>query len=255
MPSPLAHPAAAIPFTKVKLIFSALVFGSLSPDFGYLINWHSAFFMYTLPGLFLFDLPVGLALLWIYQTFAKWPLLSLLPAGLQRRLYDHARGFTYGPLKRFGLILLSLLAGSTTHIIWDSFTHEYGWIVEHFSFFKTPFFGMPLYSLLQDASSLAGIGLLIFWFLRWFPRAAQSEHIGPHFSIKVRALFAGLASICLVSVEGLIMYSRLIAGEAGPSWNFLYHRSIVFSGFAILGFFFGLYSIIWTIVFYRSIRQ
>ena len=119
MPNPLAHPAAAIPFTKVKLIFSALVFGSIAPDFGYFIKVGQGYFMYTLPGLFLFDVPVGLILLWLFHTFAKWPLLSLLPKGLQRRLIDPARDFSYGPAKRFGLILLSLLVGSITHIIWE----------------------------------------------------------------------------------------------------------------------------------------
>ena len=37
MPNPIAHPAASIPFTRLGLVFSALVIGSISPDFGYLV--------------------------------------------------------------------------------------------------------------------------------------------------------------------------------------------------------------------------
>src|ERR1041384_8817659 len=99
MPNPIAHPAASIPFTKVGLVFSALVAGSLSPDFGYFVPMPGSFFMYTIPGLMLFDLPVGLALLVLFHILIKWPLLSLLPTSLQRRLYKPAQGFSFGPLR------------------------------------------------------------------------------------------------------------------------------------------------------------
>ncbi len=100
--------------------------------------------MYTPAGVILFDVPVGLVLLWFFHTFVKWPVLSLLPENLQSRLYKSAQGFSFGPLKHFGLILLSLLVGSLTHVIWDSFTHEYGWVVENFAIFHTPIRGIPL---------------------------------------------------------------------------------------------------------------
>src|SRR5512140_3847916 len=161
MPSPLAHPAAAIPFTKVKLVFSALVLGSIAPDFGYFIKVGQGYFMYTLPGLFLFNLPVGFVLLWLFQAVVKWPLLALLPMSMQRRLVEPARRFSFGPAKRCGLILLSLLVGSLTHIVWDSFTHDYGWVVENFAFFHTPVAGMPLYDLLPNLSTYIGIAILV----------------------------------------------------------------------------------------------
>src|SRR5689334_1125521 len=104
MPNPLAHPAASIPFTRAGLVFSALVAGSLSPDFGYFIDQPRPYYMYTVPGLLLFDVPMAFALLWGFHALAKWPLLSLLPIDWQRRLYRHAQGFSFGPPKRFLLI-------------------------------------------------------------------------------------------------------------------------------------------------------
>src|SRR5689334_8296501 len=150
MPNPIAHPAAAIPFARVGLVFSALVVGSIAPDFGYFFELPEGYFMYTVPGLILFDVPIGLVLLWLFHTLLKWPLLSLLPISLQGRLFKYAQGFSFGPFKRFLLILLSLLIGSLTHVVWDSFTHDYGWMVEHFSILRAPIVGTPLYTNLQN---------------------------------------------------------------------------------------------------------
>jgi hypothetical protein len=252
MPTPIAHPAAAIPFTKVGLVFSALVAGSLSPDFGYFMPW-STFYMYTIPGLFLFNLPVGLAILVLFQVFIKWPLLSLLPTSLQRRLYKHARGFSFGPPKHFLVILLSVLVGSITHIIWDSFTHVYGWMVEQFAFLSIRVGGTPLYSLLQDLGSLVGIGLLLYWLIRWLPNAPQSDQLPPRFSSKFQMIFLALASASLIFVEGRIIYLRILTGSRFIGGHHLL-GSTIFSAIFIMTFFAGIYCLVWMIAFYKTIR-
>jgi uncharacterized protein DUF4184 len=253
MPNPIAHPAASIPFTKVGLVFSALVAGSLSPDFGYFVPLPGYFFMYTIPGLLLFDVPVGLALLWGFHTFVKWPLLSLSPIGLQRRLFKPAQGFTFGPFKHFLLILLSLLVGSITHVILDSFTHDYGWVVEHFSVFHSLVAGVPLYTILQYLGSLLGIGLLIYWFLRWFPTAPQSDQLPPRLSGKVQIIFLGLATATLAVVEGRILYLRLLTGSRLIGHHFLMF-STIFSAIFIFSFFAGIYCLVWMISFSKTVR-
>jgi hypothetical protein len=253
MPTPIAHPAAAIPFTRVGLVFSALVAGSLSPDFGYFMPW-STFYMYTIPGLFLFNLPVGLVLLWGFHTFAKWPLLSLLSAGLQRRLFRHAQGFSFGPPKRFILIVLSVLVGSITHVIWDSFTHIYGWAVEQFAFLSIRLGGTPLYEILQELGSLVGIGLLVYWFVRWLPNAPQSDQLPPRFSSKVQLIFFGLATTSLALVEGRILYLRFVTGSRLIGGHRLI-GSTIFSGIFIGAFFAGIYCLAWMITFYKTIRS
>ena len=245
MPNPIAHPAAAIPFMKVGLVFSALVAGSLSPDFGYFMRWNE-FYMYTIPGLFLFNLPVGLVLLWLFHALVKWPLLSLLPLGLQRRLYRHAQGFSFGPPKRFLLIVLSVLVGSITHVILDSLTHSYGWAVETFAFLRIRVGGMPLYSILQDLGSLVGIVLLIYWFARWFPMAPQSDQLPARFSGKFRLIFFTAAISCLAFVEGRILYLRLLTGTRFFSGHFLM-MSTIFSAVFITTVFAGIYCLVWMI--------
>lgn len=67
MPNPIAHPAVAVPFTRAGLVLSALVIGSVAPDFGYAIPMTNPYFMNTASGLILFDVPAGFALLWLFQ--------------------------------------------------------------------------------------------------------------------------------------------------------------------------------------------
>jgi hypothetical protein len=254
MPNPIAHPAASIPFTKAGLVFSALVFGSLSPDFGYFFNLPTDYFMYTPVGLILFDVPVAFILLLLFHALLKWPLLSLLPESLQRRLFKHAQGFSFGPLKHFGLILLSLLVGSLTHVIWDSFTHEYGWVVERFAWLNITIGGTPLYAILQNLSTLIGIGMLIYWFIRWLPTAPQSDQLPAHFSGKVRAIFIALSAVSLVAVEGAIIYSRLMNGSRFVHGHF-YLGSITFSTVFIISFFVGIYCLTWMFAFHKTLHR
>ncbi len=253
MPNPIAHPAASIPFSRVGLVFSALVIASVAPDFGYLIPLPGPYFMYTAPGLILFDVPVGFVLLWLFHALVKWPLLSALPERLQRRLVRPAQGFSFGPLKHFGIILLSLLVGSLTHVIWDSFTHDYGWMVEQFAFLSIPIGGTPLYTILQDLGTLVGIGLLAYWFIRWIPTAPQSDQLPARFSGRIRTLFLVLAFVSLAVVEGAIIYSRVMTGSWFAGGHFLM-RSITISAAFIISIFVGVYCLAWTIAFHKTIR-
>ena len=253
MPNPIAHPAASIPFTRAGLVFSALVMGSLSPDFGYLIPLPTPYFMYTAMGLVLFDVPVGFILLWLFHALVKWPMLSTLPENLQRRLFKPAQGFSFGPRKRFLLILLSLLVGSITHVIWDSFTHEYGWTVQHFAFLGISVGGIPLYTLLKNLGTLLGVCILAYWFIRWLPKTPQSNQLPGRFPNKARiALFVG-AIPALAVVAGAITYSRFMNKLPLTLEHWMVHDIMLSAGF-IFALFVGLYCLAWLIAFHKTIR-
>jgi hypothetical protein len=254
MPNPIAHPVASLPFTKAGMVFSALVIGSIAPDFGYFIPLPESFFMYTPAGVILFDVPVGLVLLWFFHTFVKWPALSLLPESLQRRLYKYAQGFSFGPLNRFGLILLSLLVGSLTHVIWDSFTHDYGWVVGQFAIFRIPINGIPIYTILQNLSTIIGTGFLLYWFIRWLPTAQQSDQLPSHFPGMVRTLFLVLTAVSIVLVEGAILFLNFTTRSRFINGHFLIGGMIV-SALLIISFFVGIYCLAWMIAFYKTIRN
>ena len=254
MPNPIAHPAASIPFAKAGMVFSALVIGSISPDFGYLFPLPTPYYMYNITGLILFDVPVGFVLLFLFHALVKWPLLSLLPVSLQRRLFKQAQGFSFAPLKHLGLILLSLLVGSLTHIIWDSFTHEYGWIVEQFAFFSIPINGTPLYTILQNLSSIIGLIVLLYWFITWLQTAPKSDQLLARFSNGIRTLFLTLTLVSLAVVEGTILYFRISTGSRFVSGHF-FLGSTIFSAIFIISFFAGIYCLAWMIAFHKTIRR
>ena len=178
MPFTLSHPAASIPLIRWGLVPSALIIGSMSPDFLYFIKISAtAHFGHTLPGVFLFCLPAGLAVLWVFHTFLKRPALSLLPIAHQERLILVSNGFTFGPLSRFILIVLSLLLGSFTHILWDSFTHFDGYAVGMFPFLNLSIavghLSVKVYNILQYVSTIIGAYLLYLWYVRWFKQAPK----------------------------------------------------------------------------------
>lgn len=179
MPFTLSHPAASVPLIRWGLVPSALIIGSLSPDFLYFIKISStAHFGHTLPGVFLFSLPAGLAVLWVFHTFLKRPALSLLPVAHQERLILVSNGFKFIPLKRFILIILSLLLGAFTHILWDSFTHVDGYAVGLFPFLNLPMavghLSVKVYNILQYVSTVLGAYFLYLWYVRWFKQAPRN---------------------------------------------------------------------------------
>jgi hypothetical protein len=209
MPFTLSHPAAAVPFAKRGLPLSALVVGSLSPDFLYFFRLStSESFGHSIPGILLFDVPVGLAILWIFHHILKYPLIMLLPGNHQRRLLPVAHGFRFGPFRQFWLIILGLVIGAVTHIVWDSFTHEKRWIVQHSlllsaTLLETPYGDLKVYKLLQHGSTLLGAGLLIYWYSQWFRAAPEQE-------LETPIRLSGLLKIGLIILMGVSAF--LFAG-------------------------------------------
>ena len=128
MPFTLAHPAAAIPLRRVLgsyAVLSALVIGSLTPDLSYFVPVRIPRGASHSPlALLWFCLPMGLSVYVAFHAFLKRPLVSLLPSYLRRRLIpvvDHPGGLPAAP---WAGVVVSLVAGATTHILWDAFTHS-----------------------------------------------------------------------------------------------------------------------------------
>jgi hypothetical protein len=190
MPFTLSHPAAVIPIRRYGIL-SALVVGSFAPDMLYFIPRMGnrlpaglATYAHTLPGLFFFCLPLGLAALWLFHTFLKRPLISLFPVSHQLRLLPAADGFKFLPLGQFAKIVGSILLGAASHITWDSFTHGSGWMVERIELLQmhialTPHFQVGVYELLQYGSSVFGLLIIGYYYFRWL-RESPSPEVALH---------------------------------------------------------------------------
>jgi hypothetical protein len=174
-----AHPVAVVPLARWGLPLSALVVGSMSPDFEYFIRFEPIGTVgHSLPGIALFCVPVGLVVLWAWHAMLKGALLNLLPSGLQRKLAPLCGPFSFRPARRFAAILFALVLAALTHIGWDAFTHPNRWGVRRFPILevelcRTPLFPLTGFRILQYGSTLAGMGLLAFWLARWYRRTAM----------------------------------------------------------------------------------
>jgi hypothetical protein len=228
MPFTFAHPAAAVPIAKANrhvFILSALVVGSMAPDFEYFMRLRFVTkWSHSLFGVFVFCLPVGLVILWLFHSVHKGPFVALLPDALQNTLLPWCRPFAFLPLRRFLAICLSLTIGAMTHILWDSFTHQNGFLVRNVSALRVTMLSVGnvqllLYELLQDLSTALGLLLLAFWAWRAMAGGSQPESAidmpTPGRKMK-RRIVTGLllASVLLAIIISLSMGHSLHFGSA-----------------------------------------
>jgi hypothetical protein len=187
MPCTLSHPAAVLPFRRFcpgHLDFPALVIGSMTPDFGYYIHrFDVASFAHTVPGSFVVCLPSGIFLLLIFYLVRK-PVCFILPMPHRGALLPLCSSIPRLGLQNLAMILLSLLLGAWSHILWDSFTHQTGWFVQRVSWLHEPVFTVgstPFrgHYLLQQFSTIAGAAVLLVAYLTWIHRHQPTHPVPP----------------------------------------------------------------------------
>lgn len=176
MPFTLAHAAAALPLRRTGLVWSALVIGTFAPDLEYFILLSpDNRYGHTLPGAILLSLPLALLTLWLFHRFVKAPLIKFLPARIRSRLDNYQTEFRFlGPARMTGIVV-SILIGIATHVLWDSFTHANTFFYRHWPVFReqvrVPMLrSVPLYKVLQHGSTIFGLLALSIWLLGWYQK-------------------------------------------------------------------------------------
>jgi hypothetical protein len=183
VPFTISHAAAVLPLQKSansRLPLAALMIGSMSPDFAYflpeILNRASS---HDLEGIFLFCLPVGLALWLLFARLIERPTIELLPSAWRERV---PRSDATLSLRVLAFAGLAVVLGALTHVAWDAFTHADTAITRAFPFFNLEVFsanGRPvrLYRVLQYLSSILGLAALAWWAwnLRRAPRVKRAE--------------------------------------------------------------------------------
>ena len=179
MPFTVSHIVAALPLNKGLGKFSKytalspLIIGSMTPDIAYLTPFlvHQRMDSHSLIGLYLFCIPMGLTIYFLYHLLMAPVVVSCLPKSIQRHMNsDLFIGKL--PTTPAHVIIISLILGALTHIIWDFFTHNYG-IPQHITWMAKPltyidsFHIMPA-RVLQFLSSILGLVLLIYLVYRWY---------------------------------------------------------------------------------------
>ncbi|MFD6969701.1 DUF4184 family protein [Streptomyces sp. NPDC059979] len=179
MPFTLSHAAAVLPAirrtgrARGPLVASALVLGSFAPDTFYFTDavvegvMVYGSFTHSLAGVFTLDAVLTAVLVGCWLLLRE-PLIALLPRGLQGRVHAFVRGEEWRVRRRLPALAawfyVSAVAGSLTHVAWDSFTHIDRWGTDALPLLEEPLaFGLPLYSYLQYGSSAVAACALL-WF-------------------------------------------------------------------------------------------
>jgi hypothetical protein len=151
MPLAPAHPAVVLPLQRLGLPLSALVMGALAPDVPvYLPVGVSYRTTHSGWGVAI-DVVIGLILLWLWFALVRDAVVDLTPS-LRRRVPAEARlGRRAWPLAP-----LAVAVGSGTHVLWDSATHDWGFLVQELAFLREEYGPLPLYRWLQHSSTVAG---------------------------------------------------------------------------------------------------
>lgn len=221
MPFTLSHPAAVLPLRRYCqdwLNFTALVIGSMTPDFGYYVNaWYVATVAHTFLGSFTICLPTGAAALMLVYLFRK-PVCFLLPSPHRPALNQFfLKPFSFGA-KNSAVTALCLLVGAWTHILWDSFTHDTGWFVQRLPVLRAQVFQInsakiPLYYLLQQFSTVAGGAVILIAYICWLRRQQKCSLPTSDVDGRRYLLWVAIALVSLsVVIEPALRVARLFSG-------------------------------------------
>jgi hypothetical protein len=150
----LAHPAAVLPLRQFGLPMSAMVIGSMVPDVPLFFRWGQGYqASHSLVGLVTVNLLGAMVLLYVWNALLRDALVDLAPAVVRARLR-----------RRYRLSLLQWLwapaaavLGSTTHVLWDAFTHRNRWGVASVDWLQAELGPLPGYKWAQYVSGVVGL--------------------------------------------------------------------------------------------------
>jgi hypothetical protein len=214
MPFTFSHPAAILPakYLPEKWIsLTALVIGSITPDFEYFIRMRNfGEYGHTWSGILWFDLPLAFALTFIYHAFVRDELIDNLPRILRKRVIGFKSlnwpGYVKGHL---GIVLICLIIGIVSHVLWDGFTHRTGYFVGLMPWLNenTYIFGGIGYSrfyVLQQISSITGLVLVLYVLFRLPADESVSKK-----NITGYWLVAGILTILITTIRVYLGLHRL----------------------------------------------
>ncbi|MHC0447397.1 DUF4184 family protein [Flavobacterium sp. 3-218] len=175
MPFTFSHPAIILPLRylpKSWFSLTALIIGSLTPDFEYFLRMKvKSDYSHTLSGIFWFDLPLALLLTFLFHNLTRNLLFQNLPSFIKNRILIYT-DFDWNAYfkKNWIVVLISLLIGISSHIFWDGFTHKHGYFVDQIDGLKNTVsvFGteIPFWKIAQHLSTLIGSIILLIAFFK-----------------------------------------------------------------------------------------
>lgn len=207
------------------------------PDLPYFLNSSQAIAeqSHSWFGLLSYCLPWGLGICVLWQWLLKPAAIALLQLWLAITVLVSPHEFQQW-IKAGITIILGLLLGSSTHLIWDGITHPDGFIAEHIFWLQGSIrlgyiSDVSLARLLQYASSMMGL-VYLGWFIK-----NQTKQVAWQ-----KVAFADIPIIALKLWVSLLIISIVCAGslfcavQAMLKWHSLmFHNSYLFLAKVLVG--------------------
>ena len=197
MPFTPSHAVVALPFIRTPLVPAAIAIGAMAPDLPLFVRGLPLHYGRTHDfGWIPATLALALVLLLVWRAVLRPAVRELSPAWLALRLpgewdagalgavrdtlaitgrsEEHAPQRWRVSLGGMLLLLVSLLLGIVTHIVWDLFTHEGRWgvvLVPALGEQWGPLLGVKW---LQHGSSFLGLAVIGVWAIVWLVRRHPS---------------------------------------------------------------------------------
>ena len=196
----------------------------MSPDLLYflLLDTEHRGISHSWLGLFTFCLPAGILFSFAFHRLFKYHVILNLPRPVDRWLSGLAYSrFEINSLRKWSVLVISVLAGAISHFFWDSFTHTEGEIARLFPILiqESTILGItrPICTFLQHLSTISGAILILLYAAKsnLLPKPAFEEAV---INPKNKLLFwisgLGIASIfAMVAVIFQGVYSWYYVDE------------------------------------------
>ena len=181
MPFTPSHAVIALPFVRTPLVASAIAIGAMTPDLPLFVRGVGLSYGFTHNfGNVVWTGVVAFVLFMLWRVLLRPAVAELLPRPLARRLpegwaLDTAeaarRALGRGEPKTYPMMLvLSLVIGVLTHIVWDLFTHEGRAGVRLLPWLDSQWGPLQGFKWLQHGSSVLGLLVIAVWMLFWLRR-------------------------------------------------------------------------------------
>jgi hypothetical protein len=200
MPFTVSHAVVALGARRLPVPVAAVAVGAMAPDAvlfaPFLPDYDDAHSWWGVPTI---DLAVSVVVLLVWWWLVRPAWAPVVP-GLRARLprsWSTPRAVRASDVLP---VLVGCVLGSTTHVVWDGFTHGSGFAVRSFAPLReTLVAGYPLPFLLQDASSVLGLAALLVVGAVWWRRTPPHE-VEPVERVERRVVIAAVVLVLAVTV-------------------------------------------------------
>ncbi len=183
MPFTASHAVLALPFIRTPLVPAAIAIGAMSPDLPLFLRGFGLTYAFTHTYanlLWTMVLAFGLFLIW--RVVLRPAASELSPSWLARRLPSEweepaadaaTEAVGFGQRRSYiPLLIVSLLLGVISHILWDAFTHEGRDGLDVFPALAEQWGPLRGFKWLQHGSSIVGLVVIGIWAALWLRRSA-----------------------------------------------------------------------------------